>query len=63
MFRILVDVLYEGDKHFIEAACNSGDTKPESNFVTGSSVIEADTSDIYLFDEEGNTGEKWVKVQ
>ena len=39
----------------------STENKPVTGLVTGSSFTEVDTGDIYLFDEDGNAGEEWVK--
>ena len=40
-------------KRYIEIACVSEDTKPTENVAVGSSAIEADTGDFYLYDGEG----------
>ena len=40
----------------------STDDKPVSGLVTGSKFIEVDTGLVFLFDEEGDTGEEWIKV-
>ena len=61
--RILKDQLFEGNKHFIVAAGKSTDTKPTSNLVTGSVFVEADTWDMYMFDEEADAGSEWAKAQ
>ena len=37
----------------------STDTKPTEGLATGSSFIEVNTKDVYLFDEESST---WKKV-
>ena len=37
----------------------STDSKPTTGLVTGSSFVEVDTGDAYLFDEVGST---WHKV-
>ena len=44
-----------GDKHYIEAAGLSTDTKPATNLVTGSLFLEVDTGKVYAFDEVGGT--------
>ena len=59
MFRILVDRQYDNEKRYIEAACNSDDTLPEENFVTGSSCLITDEKKIKFFDEDAAAGEKW----
>ena len=46
------------DIHYVEIYCLSTDTKP-TGFATGSVCIEVDTSDVYLYDEEGA---EWNKV-
>ena len=45
-------------KKYVEGACLSTDTKPTTGIRNGSSLIEIDTSDVYLFNEEGS---EWVK--
>ena len=47
---------------FAEIYGLSDDTKPVDGLVTGSTFVEVDTGDVYLFDEEGDTGEEWVKT-
>ena len=42
-----------------EYAGLSTDNKPTENIVTGSSFVEVDTGDIYLFDEASST---WTKI-
>lgn len=59
MVRVLNERIIEGNKKFIEAAGLSTDSKPTANLVTGSKFTEADTGDVYLFDEVGGT---WAKV-
>ena len=44
MVRILTETIVEGIKRYIEAACLSTDTKPVDDLVTGSVMIEVDTS-------------------
>ena len=44
-----------GDKHYVEAAGLSTDTKPTLNLVTGSLFLEVDTGKVYVFDEVGGT--------
>lgn len=60
MIRVLVDRLYEGDVHYIEAAGLSTDAKPTAGIITGSKFIEADTGDQYLFAEDDSPS--WNKV-
>lgn len=59
MVRILNDQVYQDEKHYIEAAGLSTDTKPTAGIVTGSVFVEVDTGDGYLF-AEGDSPE-WVK--
>lgn len=54
MIRILVDVVYEDNKHYIEAAGLSTDSKPTAGIVTGSVFVEVNTGKAYLFDETGD---------
>lgn len=56
MVRVLVDQLFEGNKHYIEAAGLAEDDKPEGNLVTGSQYLTVDTTKVYLWDE---TNEQW----
>lgn len=59
MVRILVDELFVGEKHYIEAAGLSTDTKPTTDVITGSVFVEVDSGDSYLYDE---AGAQWHKV-
>ena len=47
---------------YAEGFCKSTDAKPTkidgNDLITGSSLFEVDTSDAYLFEEDGNTWEK-----
>lgn len=45
--------------NYKEFAGNSGDTKPTTNVCTGSLFMEADTGDVYVFDEESGN---WSKI-
>ena len=62
MIRILFQSVIQKGKVYIEGFCTSLDDKPltvgENDVVTGSSMYEVDTSDAYLFEEEGKT---WIK--
>ena len=42
-------------KFICQIACLSTDTKPTENIVTGSTAIEVDTGNFYLFDESSST--------
>lgn len=59
MNRILNSRIYEDGKNYVELAGLSTDTKPTANIITGSSFIEVDTGDAYLFDEVSET---WSKI-
>lgn len=59
MVRIIVDRIIEGNLHYIEANCLSTDTKPSTNLVTGSVMVEVDTSKAYFFDE---AGAQWIEA-
>ena len=47
---------------YVEGFCKHDDAKPTkidgNDIITGSSLFEVDTSDAYLFEEDGKT---WVK--
>ena len=42
----------------IEGSCLSTDTKPTAGIATGSIMVEANTGDVYFFDEVSGD---WVK--
>lgn len=42
----------------IEGNCLSTDDKPVAGIATGSIMVEADTGDVYFFDEESG---EWIK--
>ena len=44
---------------YVEIACLSSDTKPTEDIATGSMALEADTGDVYVFDE---VSEVWNKM-
>lgn len=44
-----------GTTRYLEIACVSTDTKPTENVATGSTAIEVDTGNFYLFDESSST--------
>lgn len=50
---------YNNGDVLIEAACLSTDTKPTTGIANGSSCIEMDTGDVYMFNEASST---WVKL-
>lgn len=51
MVRVLIDTQFDDEKHYIEAAGLSTDTKPNTDIITGSRYIEVDTGKEYRFDE------------
>jgi hypothetical protein len=59
MIRELVYKGFDPDQRFVEYAGLSTDTKPTEGLVTGSTFMEVDTGDVYLFDEVSET---WKKV-
>ena len=59
MVRILNARIVDGQTNYIECACLSTDTKPTANICTGSLALEADTGDVYAFDEVSGD---WNKV-
>ena len=59
MVRILNDRLFAGDKHYIEAVGLSTDSKPTTDIITGSTFIEQDTGNVYMFDEVGGAWGKF----
>ena len=60
MIRILKEINFDIGKKYIEDAGLSTDTKPVENLITGSLFMEADTGDVYIFDET-NTG-TWTQI-
>ena len=59
MVRILDRRVLDDGAFYIDGACKSTDTKPTRNIATGSCMIEVDTGDAYLYDEDSTT---WIKV-
>lgn len=62
MVRVLSNrtIVYGKDKvNYQELAGLHTDTKPTEDVATGSSFLEVDTGDVYLYDEAGTT---WHKV-
>ena len=59
MLRIMSEE-YREDVHkkYIVATCSSTDTKPGDGYLNGSVLIEVDTGDVYLYNEDDNN---WVK--
>ena len=60
MVRLIVEKTFQDNKLYIEGFCTSRDTKPTSGIITGSKITEADTGDVYLFEE--NDSPTWHKV-
>lgn len=50
---------YAAGKHYVEGFCLSTDVKPVENMANGSSLIEMDTSKVFLFDEAGSQWDKF----
>ena len=51
--------VYKG-KQYLELAGLSTDDKPVTGLLNGSLFHELDTTKIYAFNEEGDTGEEWI---
>ena len=62
MVREIVKKLQNDDVNYYEFAGISTDDKPVHNICTGSLFFEADTGDVYSFDEEAASGSEWTKV-
>lgn len=60
MIRILNQRVFEDGKLYIEGACVHGDDKPTAGIVTGSTLQEADTGDVYMFAEGDSPA--WAKI-
>lgn len=60
MIRIIVDRPFDGDKKYIEAAGLSTDTKPTGTIITGSLFLEADTGNVFVYDETGSG--TWTEI-
>lgn len=62
MVRFPIQMVITEDSIYADGFCKSTDEKPSQvngrNLITGSSLYEVDTSDAYMFEEEGKT---WVK--
>ena len=46
-----------GQVRYVELSCSSGDTKPVEDMANGSIAVEADTGDVYFYEETNG----WVK--
>lgn len=62
MVRTPVASKYSKDLTYIEAYGLSTDTKPTGGIVTGSMFVEIDTGKVYLYNESGAAGHKWVEI-
>ena len=62
MVRIIEKKLQNDDVNYYEFAGLSTDNKPTHNIATGSVFLEVNTGDVYLFNEEGTSGNEWTKV-
>ena len=60
MVRIIVNRGFDGSMRYIEAAGLSTDAKPTGGIITGSLFIEADTGEVYVYDETG--GGTWTTI-
>lgn len=63
MVRIVkVSAFFDGEDNalldLVDVACLSTDTKPTAGIATGSVCIEADTGNVFIFDEESGD---WVE--
>lgn len=63
MVRVLVSRIHQDDKNYIEAVCLSSDEKPAAGIITGSLCVEADTGNVYIFDEVGGTWQEQFSLQ
>lgn len=61
MIRIINERIYEDGRRLIDGACVADDTKPTDGLVTGSTLTEADTGDVYMFYEDDTTP-GWGKI-
>lgn len=60
MIRILRDLAFDTERHYIHAVGLSTDTKPITGIITGSKFVAVDTGAGYLFDE---TAGEWNENQ
>lgn len=59
MLTVNKKIWYDSQRDCIEGVCLSTDNKPTARIANGSTLLEIDTGDIYMFDEDGAT---WRKV-
>lgn len=60
--REIVVIPITSKKRFIKAAGLSTEQKPITNVVTGSVFLEVDTGDVYARNEDGSSGDEWMKI-
>ena len=63
MIRKMVDRYFDEETKYVEMFGLSTDEKPVTGLITGSKFTEVDTGDVYLFNEEGESGNEWTVVQ
>lgn len=54
----LIEIANNQSLHYVEIAGASTETKPTTGIVDGSTFLETDTGDLYVYNEEGSA---WVK--
>lgn len=55
----VIEKTFDGNKMYKEGRCKSSFVKPTTGLVTGSSLIEIDTSTLYFFDAEDGVWRAW----
>lgn len=55
----LIEIANNQGLHYVEIAGASSETKPATGIVDGSTFLETDTGDLYVYNE---TGSAWVKL-
>lgn len=55
----LQDIVNNSEPHYVEIAGASSETKPTTGIAAGSTFLETDTGDLYVFNEAGSA---WVKL-
>lgn len=63
MIRKMVDRYFDEETKYAEMFGLSTDDKPVTGLITGSKFTEVDTGNVYLFNEEGESGSEWTVVQ
>ena len=59
MIRFITQTVNMDGTVLCDGFCLHDDEKPTENLATGSSLVEVDTGDCYLFDEESGD---WLKL-